>query len=405
MFINLHDYSGHPFQIDLSRELARRGHRVAHTYCAQYVTGRGNLQTTDADSPGLTIAPLATRVPFEKYQMAGRVRFEIAYGIAWRRYLKRHDFDAVISCNVPLLSQAAAERGLRARRTPWIFWHQDIYSKGVVAELRRKRILGGRRLEQLIVDLERRQVERAASVVAISQSFVDQYSAWDIKPSRVAVVRNWAPIDEIYPVDRDNSWSRLHEIPTDRLRLLYSGTLGRKHNPALLLWLLDALHASGVNAFLTTCSEGEGADDLMRAAGSRDDVAVFGFQPAARLREVLGSGDVLVTLLEPDASEFSIPSKVTSYLSAGRPVVGLMPATNPAACDIVAAGGFTSTPDRGGAHAAADWIRQLTPDSMALRGSSARSFAESHYDVQQAADAFEEELSAIAPGCAAAEHA
>ena len=58
------------------------------------------------------------------------------------------------------------------------------------------------------------------------------------------------------------------------------------------------------------------------------------FQPAEQLSEVLGSGDVLVALLEPGASKFSIPSKVLSYLAAGRPVLGIMPADNPAAVDI-----------------------------------------------------------------------
>ena len=60
--------------------------------------------------------------------------------------------------------------------------------------------------------------------------------------------------------------------------------------------------------------------------------------------EVLGSADVLVVLLEEDAGEFSVPSKVLSYLCAGRPVLGLMPGVN-AAADLIsneAAGGLVA---------------------------------------------------------------
>jgi hypothetical protein len=32
MRILISDYSGHPFQVQLSRELARRGHGVTHSY-------------------------------------------------------------------------------------------------------------------------------------------------------------------------------------------------------------------------------------------------------------------------------------------------------------------------------------------------------------------------------------
>ena len=43
MRLNIHDYSGHPFQVQLSRDLAARGHDVLHGYSTQYVTGHGNL--------------------------------------------------------------------------------------------------------------------------------------------------------------------------------------------------------------------------------------------------------------------------------------------------------------------------------------------------------------------------
>ena len=44
MRILVHDYSGHPFQVELSRELARRGHEVTHSYCEAYVSGKGHLE-------------------------------------------------------------------------------------------------------------------------------------------------------------------------------------------------------------------------------------------------------------------------------------------------------------------------------------------------------------------------
>ena len=43
MRILVHDYSGHPFQVELSAELARRGHDVTHSWCGAYVSGKGRL--------------------------------------------------------------------------------------------------------------------------------------------------------------------------------------------------------------------------------------------------------------------------------------------------------------------------------------------------------------------------
>ena len=43
----VHDFAGHPFQIDLSRALARRGHTVQHVYCGSYASGKGRFDAGD----------------------------------------------------------------------------------------------------------------------------------------------------------------------------------------------------------------------------------------------------------------------------------------------------------------------------------------------------------------------
>src|SRR4029450_12825739 len=46
----VHDFAGHPFQIDLSRALARRGHTVRHVYCGSYTSGKGRLHAGNTDN-------------------------------------------------------------------------------------------------------------------------------------------------------------------------------------------------------------------------------------------------------------------------------------------------------------------------------------------------------------------
>ncbi len=232
-------------------------------------------------------------------------------------------------------------------------------------------------------------MRNAGHVVAISDAFVAKYEQWGLATDHVSVIANWASFDDVRPVERDNAWSRAHAA-VDEVRLLYSGTLGRKHNPMLLPKLLDKVHARGVGPSLTVCSEGVGADDLKRVATLRDDIRILGFQPAEDFAQVLSSADIVVALLEPDASKFSVPSKVLSYLSAGRAVVGLMPAGNPAAQDIRDAAGFVSTPDDPGTALAAEWIdAHARPADLARIGAQARRFAERRFYIKAIADQFE----------------
>lgn len=391
MRINVHDFSGHPFQVQLSRELAARGHHVEHVYSAQYVTGHGRL-TVEADDPdGFRVTPIVTDVPFDKYRPRARLHFETSYARETLRFKAQRRFDVTIMCNLPLLSQAMVERKLNQNDQPWLFWHQDIYSHGITDELRRRVPGASAHLGRLVARVERRQVRRADHVVAIADTFVDKYRQWGLPTGHVSVIPNWASLDDIRPRERDNPWAKSHRLPEQGLRLLYSGTLGRKHNPLLLLNLLDALRALGVDASLTVCSEGAGADDLRRAAGGRVDVRVLGFQPVEDFAEVLASADVVVTLLEPDASQFSVPSKVLSYLAGGRPLVGLMPFGNPAGVDIVNSGGFVRQPDDDGVRTMAQWIRDTAgqPGALDAIGDQARRYAEARFDITTIGDRFE----------------
>ena len=55
------------------------------------------------------------------------------------------------------------------------------------------------------------------------------------------------------------------------------------------------------------------------------------FQPFGALPEALASGDVLLAMLTNDAASHSVPSKILSYLCAGRLIVASIPEDNAAA--------------------------------------------------------------------------
>ena len=397
MRLNVHDYSGHPFQAQLSRALAARGHEVLHEFSTQYVTGHGRLDVTPADPPTLRIEGVCAAAPLKKYDPLGRSRFELSYARAWQRRLDRTRYDVVVACNVPLFALAAMRRHFARRRQPWVLWHQDVYSLGVGAEVARRLpgpIAGP--IRHRLCGIEQKQVRGADRVVAIGDGFVQQYEQWGVCTDHVEVIPNWAPLDEVAPGERDNAWARAHSLPEDGLRLVYAGTLGRKHNPLLLLELLDAIRYRGVDATLVVCSEGVGADDLAAAAAGRPDVRILGYQPAERFADVLASADAVVALLEPDAAAFSVPSKVLSYLSAGRPIIALVPSGNPCADDVHCAGGFVGAPTAAGARAAAEWLAETAADPYALErlGKLARGLAEDRFDIRAVTDRFEDILAA-----------
>lgn len=393
MLVTLHDFSGHPFQAELSRKLAGLGHEVEHVFAEQYVSGKGHLARQPGDSPSLAFTGLALDIAFKKYSPLARLRFEWKYGRAWVKRLKAAPSDVVIACNLPLISMFLFVRHARRARLPYVMWHQDIYSAGLADELKRKlpaplASLGGWVFERI----ENHCARHASHVVAIGDAFKEVYPGWKVNPDNVSVIPNWAPLDKVFPVERANPRSADLFPDEDALRLIYAGTLGRKHNPRLLTDVLESVIDQGSSASMVVISEGEAADELAQIALTRKlPLRVLPFQPAEDLPLVLSSADVLVALLEPDATRFSIPSKVLSYMAAGRPILGLMPADNPAAVDIVDSGGFVADPTDAGAAAASAWLADLSADRELIPqiGLRTRAQAERKFDVDKVANQFD----------------
>jgi colanic acid biosynthesis glycosyl transferase WcaI len=392
--IIVHDYAGHPFQVQLSRELAKRGHDVLHIFAPFFQTPKGALLVTPDDPPTLAIEPLDINEPFQKHTFVRRIRQEIRYGHLSAERMRAFAPDVVLSSNVPLDPQNIFQRACRDANVGFTFWLQDIYSVAIDRILRRRFPGLGHLVGARYQALERRMLRQSDAVVVITDDFLPLLNAWNVESARTHVVENWAPIDELPTMARDTGWRAEHGLSGKRV-ILYSGTLGMKHNPALLLELAVKFR-DDADVAVVVISEGPGADWLKKQKRqlALTNLVLLPFQPFERFPEVLASGDILVAILEPDAGIFSVPSKVLSYMCAGRPILAAMPVENLAARILSRhdAGRISAPDDLVGF---ADHARKLLM-SDALRadlGANARVYAEDRLGIFDIGERFEGILS------------
>ena len=389
--ILVHDFAGHPFQVQLSRELARRGHSVLHLYAAGVETPHGQLARKQDDVPALAVESLGQGLAFKKYALVERWRWERSYGRLLAARIQAFRPHVVLSGNTPLEAQAMALRETRSSGAAFIYWLQDLLSVGIGRAVRDRIPVAGRLVGRYYTRLERRLLEQSDAVVSISEDFTSTLQKFHVRDDRLHVIENWAPLEELPVSGKHNIWAE-HNGFEDKLCFVYAGTLGLKHNPGLLVELARRFSAQPDVAVIVV-SQGLGADWLCRQKGelSLENLYLFPFQDYEDLPLVLGSGDILVTILEPEAGRFSVPSKVLSYLCAGRPLLGAIPPENLAARVIerARAGVAVSPLDRTGFLEAA---ATLAGDA-ALRerlGEAGRRYAEAHFDVNAIADRFEQ---------------
>ncbi|MCZ0990572.1 glycosyltransferase family 4 protein [Streptomyces diastatochromogenes] len=390
MRILVHDYSGHPFQAQLSRELARRGHDVVHSTCTAYVSGKGNLA---GDCAGLRFATIGDGTKLRKEAYFHRLHQETRLGLELARQVRREKPDVVLLSNLPIPVLVVTAAVLKRLRIPWVLWHQDVTAVALrsfaAAQVAKSMGLAAK----VFGAGEKWSARRASAIVVIADSFVRVHERWGTA-GKVTVIPNWAPLDEIVPVARTNAWSAEHGL-NDVRTVLYSGTLGLKHNPVLLVQLAERLRDRGAPVRLVVVNDGPAVPVLREAAAARGvELTLLPFQPYERLPEVLGTGDVLVVLLGPDAGQFSVPSKTLSYLCAGRPVLGLMPADNLAAQLLHQAGSAVLPPEESALDGAASWVQQVLADPARAErlGKESRALAEREFALQGCASRFEDIL-------------
>lgn len=373
------DYSGHPFQVQLSRALAARGHEVRHVHCASFQTPKGRLERAADDPPGLSLAAIRLPDPFRKASFVRRRRQEIDIGKAIGAEIAAFAPEVVISSNAPLDCQRQVLAAARAAGAGFVFWVQDIYSRAIAEFLARKLPLAGHAIGAWYRRLEARLLRESDHAVVIAEDFVAPVRSLAGPALPLTVIENWAPLDELPALPR--------EAAAGEFRVVYAGTLGLKHDPALIAALAQALDGE-----VRVYSEGPGADWLRAEAAARGigNLEVSGWLGFAEMPAVLASADALLVILDAGAGRYSVPSKTLTYLCAGRAILAAVPADNLAARLVENSGGgiVVAPGDSKGLAAAA---RRLAEDAKTrdAMGRSARAYAERVFEIAKICDQFE----------------
>jgi glycosyltransferase involved in cell wall biosynthesis len=178
---------------------------------------------------------------------------------------------------------------------------------------------------------------------------------------------------------------------SDKFVFLYSGTLALKHNPDLL-WALAGHFENDPGVVVAVAASGVSYDVLKarHAAEPKANLVFLPLQSMDVFADVLGAADVLVALLENDAGPFSVPSKVLSYLCAGRPILLSAPPSNLSVrlVEKSAAGLCVPAGCSQAFVAAADRLRG-EPHTCARFGAAGRAYAETAFNIAGVADHFE----------------
>jgi glycosyltransferase involved in cell wall biosynthesis len=397
--IAVHDYCGHPFQFELSRELARRGHEVRHLFFTGDAGPKGVTQRLPNDPGSFSVEPISMGGSYSKTNLIRRRQADVLYGRLAGHKLEAFAPTITISGNTPLEAQASIMRSAHRVGSSFVFWMQDFYSLAAAKILKRKVPVLGPLVGAYYRHLEGSMLRRSDRVVVISEDFGDALRSLGVDERRVDVIPNWGALADMPIRPKNNAWADARGF-TGKFVFLYSGTLAMKHNPDLL-WDLARHFERNPEVVVVVVGTGVSFESL-KARCQNDalsNLVLLPLQPMEIFADVLASADVLVALLENDAGPFSVPSKVLNYLCAGRPILLSAPSDNLSVRVLARAGAGEAVPAGDGRAliAAAARLRS-DPATRAGLGAAARRYAEQSFDISVIADRFEEVFDAALSG-------
>ncbi len=326
-----------PYTGALAARLAESGYRVkAHVAHPHYPEWKiregygawGSVEHRD----GVEVHRLLHYVP-KTPRGIRRLLSELSFGL--RLVFRRVGHPRIVIAVSPSLFSTAlllVRLRLTPRRPRVAVWIQDVYTLGL-AEIDE----GGGFSRRITQWVESRTLCASDLVVVIHDRFREFLTQeLGVSADKCVVVRNWTHLPSWEPIERSLAKNRLG-WPEGMTLAVHTGNMGAKQG---LETVIDAARlAQERDAPVQFVLVGDGGERqaLERSAGGVTRVTFVDPLDDEDYRLALAAADVLIVNEKPGVASMAVPSKLTSYFAAGRPVVAATDPTGIAASEITAA--------------------------------------------------------------------
>ena len=248
--------------------------------------------------------------------------------------------DAVIGV-VPSLSSGLLARLAASRwRVPYSLIFQDLMGPGAA----QSGMAGGNRVSRAVGRGEAWAATNACRIAIVSEAFRPYLVDRGVPSDRIDLLRNWTHVGE--PTKpRDATRARMG-WPVDRRIILHAGNMGLKQGLEQVISAARVASSRGTPDQFVLMGEGNQRAMLEAMAGDVPSISFMPFQPEADVPDILAAADVLLISERSSVVDMSLPSKLTSYLIAGRPIVAAIRSEGATATELKkSAAGIVVAPD------------------------------------------------------------
>lgn len=244
--------------------------------------------------------------------------------------------DIIVTMTDPPLTVVMGMILAKFKKSQHIHWCHDLYPDVIPA-------LGFNMPQFIMRTLKKLRVQAMKScekIIVCGRCMKERLEEDGIEAHKIIVIPNWPDLeltdDEVMDIhgvtyhDVDPAIARPFDSQlqqNQKFRVLYSGNLGLAHPVHTILKAAEILDPQSKDIEFVFVGEGERFDYIakFRAQKALHNIRLLPFQPVARLRETLESGDVHLVTMKEEAAGMVVPSKLYSALAVARPTIFIGP--------------------------------------------------------------------------------
>jgi colanic acid biosynthesis glycosyl transferase WcaI len=314
-----------PFSTGLCEHLAKQGHEVEMVTTFPYYPEwrvwdgyRGRLYQRERIN-SVSVRRVWHFVPGRASSLFQRLAHDLSFTLnVFLAGLFAGRFDVICCICPPPTLALTAYLLAKVHRYPYVILLTDLASDAALAT----GIMREGPAVRLARAMEGFVYHRADSIVCICQGFVEKLTAQGVDRENLVLIPLWGNTQQVYPIAGATEFRRANQFTREQFLAMYTGNIGKKQD---LMNVVRAAELSKNVRDLVWLLVGEGEERSLIEEAIRQrgltNIRLLPLQPAESLAEMYSAADVLLLHQKAAVVDSVIPSKLLTYMAAGRPVL------------------------------------------------------------------------------------
>lgn len=334
-----------PYTTGIAQGLAKRGHHVqvltGYPHYPYWKRGLGEetLFRSEEAIEGVRVRRLMHPIP-RRFSLVRRAVMELCFGL--QLMTTRWGRPDVIVCVTPPLI-AAALASVRARLSmsrPAIgLLVQDMYGRGISETGAASGLSAG-----VVRAIEAITIRLSDGISVIHEGFArDLADDFGVEKNRMREIRNWTHVDTADQA-ASAAFRATHGWTDDEIVILHAGNMGYKQGLENVVAAAQLAARTNSRVKFVLLGDGNQRAELEGTAAGVTTLEFLSPVPETELPAALGAADILLVNERPGVAHMSLPSKLTSYFAAGRPILAAADPAGFTCVELVASGAGICVP-------------------------------------------------------------